>query len=74
MSADSQIVFFKDIALDAATGRALIPESAEYLDQFLVGAEGKAWLLSDKALLEFSAADAKLSFLPRPRMRPCKTG
>jgi len=68
LSADSQIVFFKDIALDAATGRALIPESAEYLDQFLVGADGKAWLLSDKALLEFSAADAKLSFLPRSRM------
>lgn len=68
LSADSQIVFFKDVAFDAATGRPLIPESAEYLDQFLVGPDGRNWLISDKTLSEFRAADGTLSFLPRSRM------
>ncbi|MBX7214352.1 MAG: PQQ-binding-like beta-propeller repeat protein [Thermoflexales bacterium] len=67
LSADGRTVFFKDMGFDATTGQTLIAESAPYLDQFVIGADGVAYLYSDTALLAFERGE-QLTFRPRAKL------
>lgn len=46
-------VFFQDIALSAATGKKVLKESPNMLDQFVAGSDGQLYLQSDKGLLQW---------------------
>lgn len=44
-------VFFKDMVFSARTGAVLVKESRDDLDQFITGADGRLYLLSQASLL-----------------------
>jgi peptide/nickel transport system permease protein len=46
LSPDGQFIFFEDIALDAATGRTVAEASDAILDRYVVGADGKLYLVA----------------------------
>jgi len=46
-------VFFQDIALSAATGKKVLKESPNMLDQFVTGSDGQLYLQSDKGMLQW---------------------
>lgn len=46
-------VFFKDMVLSASSGVVLLKESRDDLDQFVTGADGRLYLLSQAALLSW---------------------
>ncbi len=46
LSPDGQIIFFEDIALDAATGKTVAEASDTVLDRYVVGADGKQYLVA----------------------------
>jgi peptide/nickel transport system permease protein len=45
LSPDGQYIFFEDIAVDAATGRTVVEASDAILDRYVVGADGKLYLV-----------------------------
>jgi outer membrane protein assembly factor BamB len=57
LSSDGDVAFFKDVAYDARTGAILIKESVDPLDHFIVAANGRAYLLSENALLEWRSTE-----------------
>jgi outer membrane protein assembly factor BamB len=53
---DGRFVFFKDLVFSARTGKILVAESPDDLDQFITGADGKLYLMSQSRLLEWQAS------------------
>ncbi len=50
---DGRFVFFKDLVFSARTGKVLVAESPDDLDQFITGADGKFHLMSQTTLFEW---------------------
>lgn len=46
LSPDEQIIFFEDFALNAATGETVAEASGTVLDRYVVGADGKSYLVA----------------------------
>jgi peptide/nickel transport system permease protein len=61
---EGRFVFFKDLVFSARTGRKLLAETADPVDQFVTGADGRLYRLSQSALFEWRA-DAESAALAR---------
>lgn len=65
LSPDGQHIFFEDIALDAATGRTVVEASDAILDRYLVGADGKLYLVAQDNFASALIAGDRVELTPQ---------
>jgi peptide/nickel transport system permease protein len=65
LSPDGQFIFFEDIALDAATGRTVVEASDAILDRYVVGADGKLYLVAQDNFAAALIAGDRVELTPQ---------
>ena len=62
------VAFFADVAIDTSTGRPLVKETVNPLDQFIAAADGRMYMIGDKELLEWRETEQGTAIVQLARM------